>query len=160
MTDELCSAVERTEEEKRGRRKGEKKKEKTEKETNLSPRATWASVRIRIIRTRADADAHGNIPGKQLDAVTPFVLKTFTVVLVVAALKLAASRGNFWSWAARSARSDWSCDEFGRTNGWMDVRHTLERNVLTQLKRADKYEREERRWDGMGHALSREGGTR
>ena len=97
MTDELCSAVERTEEEKRRRRrKGEKKKEKkTEKETNLSPRATWASVRIRIIRTRADADAHGNIPGKQLDAVTPFVLKTFTVVLVVAALKLAASRGNF-----------------------------------------------------------------
>ena len=35
----------------------------------------------------------------------------------------------------------------------MDVRHTLERNVLTQLKRADKYEREERGWD-MGHAPS------
>ena len=32
-------------------------------------------------------------------------------------------------------------------DGWMDVRHTLERNVLTQLKRADKYEREEG-WDG------------
>ena len=69
MTDELCSAVERK------RRNGEKEEKKTEKETNLSPRATWASVRIRIIRTRADADAHGNIPGKQLDAVTPFVLK-------------------------------------------------------------------------------------
>ena len=121
MTDELCSAVERTEEEKRRRRrKGEKEEKKTEKETNLSPRATWASVRIRIIRTRADADAHGNIPGKQLDAVTPFVLKTFTVVLVVAALKLAASRGNFCQGRQEAfAQIGAAMNSDGRMDGWM-----------------------------------------
>ena len=40
----------------------------------------------------------------------------------------------------------------------MDVRHTLERNVLTQLKRADKYEREEG-WDGTAAGSLAASGT-